>query len=63
MANKKVLDIRKTFNKKALIFSKEKLIKDVLSRDDVTLYLDKESHWNNGESEFILTIHIKNNFT
>lgn len=59
---KKTLDISKTFKKKALTFQKEKFIELLNSRNDITLYLDKESHWNNGESEMVFTIHIKDNF-
>lgn len=59
---KKTLDISKTFKKKALTFSKDKL-KEILGRTDITLYLDKESHWNNGESEMVFTMHIKDNFS
>lgn len=57
---KKTLEISKTFKKKAAIFNKDKL-KEVLNRPDITLYLDKESHWTNGESEFVFTMHIQDN--
>jgi len=58
---KKTLDISKTFKKKALTFPKDKLIQILQERSDITLYLDKESHWNNGESEMVFTMHIQDN--
>lgn len=58
---KKILDIRKKYNKKKLVVSKEAL-KKAIERNDVIVYLEEESHYNNGESEFIYRMYIEDNF-
>lgn len=58
---KKVLDIRKIYNKKKLPVNKDALSKAIY-REDVTIFLEEEIHYNNGETEFIYRMCIKNNF-
>lgn len=58
---KKQIDIRKKFNKKQLVVSKDSL-KAAIDRKDGTIYLEEETHYDNGESEFIYRLHILDNF-
>lgn len=60
MAKRRVLDIQRTFKKNQFVLTKEKL-REILDRDDITLYLEVESHYQNGESELSVLIHIQNN--
>ena len=55
------LDIQKTYVKKSFVVSKEKL-KEGIDRADVTMYLEQETHYDNGESELVYRMYIKDNF-
>lgn len=58
---RKTLDIKRKFKKKALITSKHE-VKKAMDRNDATIYLEEETHYSNGESEFVYRIHIRDNF-
>lgn len=61
MANKKkTIDIQRTFNKRSFVLSKEKL-NETLKRTDLTFWLEQETHYDNGESELLIRLHIAKN--
>lgn len=57
---KKTLDIQRSFNKRSFVLSKEKL-NDILKRDDLTFWLEQETHYDNGESELLIRLRIAKN--
>lgn len=57
---RKQIEIQRKFNKRSFVVSKEKF-KPGLEREDSTLFLEEETHYDNGESEFVYRLHIKDN--
>jgi len=57
---KKTLDIQRSFNKRSFVLSKEKMA-EIFKRHDLTWWLEQESHYDNGESELVIRLHIAKN--
>lgn len=57
---KKQIEIQKKFNKRQYVLSKDKLT-DILKRTDLTFWLEEETHYDNGESELVIRMHIAKN--
>ena len=56
------LDIKKKYYKKSFLVHKGKL-QQALDRKDVTVYLDEEIHYDNGQSEMVYRMYIEDNFS
>ena len=57
---KKQIELRRKFVKKAVTLNKEKTV-EIINTVKNLIYLDEETHWDNGETEIIVRIVIPDN--